>query len=285
MKKLAYVMACVCFIFFGRLACAAEASLQEVYQAASGGHVDKAQKMMSEVLHNHPNSAKAHYVEAELLFKQGKTAQAAGELSTAEKLSPGLSFASAQSVNSLKTAINHGVGVTVSPRVDQATLGDTLIGQRRVQIPWGIVIVSVGAVLLIIVVTRAMSQRNALNIPRYGNANAGMPMNASMGAPVQGYPNPQSYTAAQGGLGSQMLGGLATGAAVGAGMVAGEALMHRLMDGGRLPESAAHMPDVDPTYRVEPSGADSYDMGGDDFGIAGDTSWDDSSSASNDWDV
>lgn len=56
----------------------------------------EAQRMMREVLQNHPNSGKAHYVEAELLAKEGSLAQAANELATAEKLSPGLPFATAE---------------------------------------------------------------------------------------------------------------------------------------------------------------------------------------------
>ena len=75
---------------------AAEPSLHEVYQAANSGKVDDAQRMMKEVLQAHPNSGKAHYVEAELLSKQGKLKQAADELATAEKLAPALPFATPQ---------------------------------------------------------------------------------------------------------------------------------------------------------------------------------------------
>src|SRR5574338_49812 len=77
---------------------AAEPSLHEVYQAAEAGKLDDAQRMMKEVLLAHPRSGKAHYVEAELLAKQGHTREAATELATAEGLAPGLPFASAQAV-------------------------------------------------------------------------------------------------------------------------------------------------------------------------------------------
>src|SRR5262252_7779712 len=72
---------------------AQEPTLHEVYQAAQSGNMSEAQRMMKEVLRAHPDSAKAHYVEAELLAKQGQLAAAATELNTAERLEPGLSFA------------------------------------------------------------------------------------------------------------------------------------------------------------------------------------------------
>lgn len=77
------------------------------------------------------------------------------------------------------------------------------------------------------------------------------------------------------GMGSGILGGLATGAAVGAGVVAGEALMHRLLDGGTHTEAPQTLPaDV-------PMQSD-YDMGGANFGIANDASWDDMSAGGDD---
>ena len=68
-------------------------------------------------------------------------------------------------------------------------------------------------------------------------------------------------------MGSGILGGLATGAAVGAGVVAGEALAHRFSD--RHQDSGSMSPGVADTT---PS-ADS--LGGNDFGIADASSWDD----------
>ena len=45
---------------------AADATVDQVYQAANSGHLDEAQQLMNQVLRDHPNSAKAHYVEAEI---------------------------------------------------------------------------------------------------------------------------------------------------------------------------------------------------------------------------
>ena len=48
-----------------------EATMHQVYLAAESGKFNEAQSMMDKVLRDHPNSAKAHFVEAELLAKQG----------------------------------------------------------------------------------------------------------------------------------------------------------------------------------------------------------------------
>src|ERR1051325_4945238 len=55
---------------------AEDASMHEVYLAAEAGKFQEAQTMMDKVLRDHPNSAKAHYVEAELLAKQGQLTSA-----------------------------------------------------------------------------------------------------------------------------------------------------------------------------------------------------------------
>jgi hypothetical protein len=66
-----------------------------------------------------------------------------------------------------------------------------------------------------------------------------------------------------GGGGSGLMGTLATGAALGAGMVAGEALAHRLVDG---PERGT---------MDRPQGVmGNSDMGGQDFGVSDSGSWD-----------
>ena len=43
-------------------------TLDQVYQAAHAGRMEEAERMMDKVLKEHPNSAKAHFVEAELLM-------------------------------------------------------------------------------------------------------------------------------------------------------------------------------------------------------------------------
>jgi len=55
--------------------------------------------MITKVLADHPNSAKAHYVQAELYAKEGKDfAGPRSELSVAERLKPGFDFLQARDI-------------------------------------------------------------------------------------------------------------------------------------------------------------------------------------------
>jgi len=259
-------------------ALADEPSLHQVYQAADAGKLSEAQTMMQQVLVAHPNSGKAHFVEAELLAKQGEFQKAQGELATAERLSPGLPFAKPQSVQNLKTllASAHAIQPT------EAGHAQPVRAAEQSTIPWGMLVGGLGLIAFIALVARFMAQRN--QIPAAG----GMPAGFAPGAASPGYGAPLQPYGAGGvgpvggvpgsGLGSRIMGGLATGAAVGAGVVAGEALMHHFMDG--KDESSRLLPrDSGPISR------DSYfnDLGGADFGVSDTSSWDDSSSGDSEW--
>ncbi len=247
------LLAAATFIAAG--ASAQEPTLHQVYQAAASGNFAEAQRMMDQVLRDHPNSAKAHYVEAELLAKQGRFAAAESELAIAERLEPGVPFAKPQAVQELKQRI--GTSRALRPAAASGFAPATASGM-----PWGTLLIGVGVVAIVLLVVRAMRRRSATYIPAgspagYGPVAPGQPYGAGAAGPV----------GAGGGMGSGILGGLATGAALGAGMVAGEALAHRIGgghsgDGGAAPMvgGAQTMPD---------------NMGGNDFGVADSSSWDD----------
>jgi hypothetical protein len=81
-------------------------------------------------------------------------------------------------------------------------------------------------------------------------------------------------------MGSQILGGLATGAALGAGVVAGEELVHHFTDGNRGSQGMgggfANNDNYTPFQSIPDTSSD--DMGGSDFGISDPgSSWDDNS--------
>jgi Flp pilus assembly protein TadD len=92
-------------VMFAVPAFAADPTIQQVYAAAEAGNFSAAQSMMDQVLRDHPNSAKAHFAEAELQAKQGRMGNAETELNTAERLAPGLPFAKPASVQNLKDRI------------------------------------------------------------------------------------------------------------------------------------------------------------------------------------
>lgn len=290
MKRTIISLMLIAGLSIGTAALAAELSLHEVYQAANSGRIDEAQRMMTDVLQAHPNSAKAHYVEAELLSKQGFNERAQAELTQAEKLSPGLPFAEAQAVSTLKQRLQQPT-ITRPDSVKAAP-----IAQADSTIPWGWVFTGIGLIAFIIWASRFMSACNARGTNT--NSNSPVPFNEPSTPYQPAYPSgqdnryaysPQGYqfggtnpTPAQG-IGSRVINGIATGAAVGAGVVAGEALMHHFLDGNREKNSDIHQNLG--AFEDIPSlpGTPSNDFWGTDFGISDNTGWDDVSNDGSDW--
>jgi hypothetical protein len=166
--------------------------------------------------------------------------------------------------------------------------------------PWGSILI-LGALLVgfIIIVSRFMSRRTQQVAPTYsGDGLSGTQSWGSGGGyPQQGYPQ-QGYgpgygPAPQQGMGSRIMGGLATGAAVGAGIAAGEALVHHFTDGDRGGSNAANAAPRNDIVYDQPNTRDDMlrndDMGGSDFGLNDSSSWDsgggggDSGGGSDDW--
>lgn len=231
---------------YGADAWCAEPTVHDIYEAAKNGQMSSANSMIDEVLRVHPNSAKAHFVKAELQSRQGQLAAARDELMNAKRLQPDLTFADANSLKLLEQRL--------SPR---ALSSSNL--QLQGAAPWGIIFFGFAVLIFgLFVVRRLMSQRQTYQMPPSPYPNA-----------TTGYAG-QPYGAPSGGLGGSVLGGLATGAAIGAGMVAGEALAHNLMGDSR--RSDAFVDNQSDESLVN------QDMGGEDFGVSDSGSWDDSSS-------
>lgn len=104
----------------------AEPTMKQIYQAATTGHLDQAQQMITEVLANHPASAKAHWVQAELFAKEGKVNLARSEVLEAERLNPGLTEFSPKSVRELKVQLGLPVPTTET-RIPLENLGGTMV--------------------------------------------------------------------------------------------------------------------------------------------------------------
>lgn len=284
---------------------AAEPTIHEVYLAAEAGKFTEAQAMMDQVLKAHPNSATAHFVEAELLAKQGKFVQAQAELAKAEQLAPGLPKVDPKAVSKLRTLLADGQKSASSysqqaARNNAGYSNSNYGAPKSSGIPWGTVLI-LGAGLLgfIWLATRFMAKRNQdaqaqAYQPGAYNPGAAAPGYAPGAAyPQQGYPQAgypqQGYGQPQQGptMGSRIMGGLATGAAVGAGIVAGEALARQFTGGGH-DSGHSSQPRNDIVYddpaRDELLRRD--DMGGNDFGVSG--GWDDGGSSGDsgggDWD-
>src|SRR5271168_2798849 len=126
---------------------AADPTMHEIYQEAEAGHLDKAQQMITQVLADRPNSAKAHYVQAELFAREGKTALARAELGTAERLNPGLTEFKPRSVQELKSELGLGVRSTGSQIVSYPARSEP-------RFPWGGLIIGLIAVGLLMMLFR-----------------------------------------------------------------------------------------------------------------------------------
>lgn len=246
---------------------AADPTVHQIYEAAEGGHLDQAQQMMDQVLRDHPKSAKAHYVQAELYAKEGKTALARAELNQAEEIEPGLTQENPQSVQALKAQLGMAPRVTQGPRVIGMTSAPA-----AAHFPWGtalIFVIAIGALLMLFRRRSAYAQYPA-GAPAMGGGPGGF------GGPG-GYAGPGGPMAGGGGIGSGIAGGLASGLAVGAGVVAGEELAHHFLDGGRREGTVAPPADSGDWQQSGNS-----DMGGSDFGVNDPGSWDDGSSGGGD---
>ena len=236
-------------------------TMDQIYSAAAGGHLDQAQKMITQVLADHPTSAKAHYVQAELYAKEGKPSLGRSELATAEQLKPGLSFANPRSVQELKSQLGLRSG-SFGGSFGSPAVVRSVPAERP--FPWGTMLVLAGVVAVIWMLFRR--RRTSAQYP-VGGAGAGAPGTYGPGGYGPGY-GPGGPMG--GGVGSGIAGGLASGLAVGAGVVAGEELAHHFMDGGRSSGG------VIPSAEAGEQGLGNNDMGGSDFGVNDPGSgWDD----------
>jgi len=262
-KRLVTAFLCLAFALSASQAMAdQEPTLSEVYATAQAGKLEQAQVMMQQVLIAHPNSGKAHYVRAELFARQGKLSQARASLAQAEKLAPGLPFAKPDAVQALRKQL----ATERAPALPAAAAG-ALASQGSASASWLLpLLLAIGVIAVGYLVFRRRTpapQTYPVDGPTLQPAYAG-----AYGQP--GYAQPAGP-----GLGSQIMGGVATGLAVGAGVVAAEAIGRRLLGDG---EAHAHPSDAAPAPAYEPVYDGNADMGGQNFGVSDAGSWDDGGS-------
>ena len=190
-------------LLFSPMVWAAGPSVDQVYQAAKAGDLAGAQRMMAEVLQQHPHSAQAHYVESRLLAQQGRWQDAATQLQEAQRLAPGLPF--------------------VKVADAQAFAKQVAAHQGRATPAWlRMLAVALGAGLLFWLITAFFRRRRPVQSMPYGGNNP-----SAFGGPMGGGgygPGNMGGPQAGPGLGSGLASGLATGVGIGAGLAAGEAL-------------------------------------------------------------
>jgi uncharacterized protein len=291
LKSLRFVLlALLTLVFAGMVAAQSEPTIKQIYETAQSGQLDKARQMTQEVLRNHPKSAKAHFVMAELDAAKGNASQARDELAQAESLAPGLPFASAEAVQALRSRLSSAPAVR-SPGVTRAPAAAPREAPSAPSFPWGLVILAAGVVAVIATVLRSRAAAREREAMSYGgNAYGSATPSAAWGRqpgyePQPGYGTPP----AQPGMGSHVMGGLATGLAVGAGALAAQEIGRRMLgEHGEhsqqgLGSGVAAQPQSD-SQLARDAGLDAVDGTSAspglpaDFGIADGGSWDDGGS-------
>lgn len=289
LKWLAQLLVLASLMAGGWALAQSEPSMGQIYAKAQAGQLDEAQVMVQQVLVSHPKSAKAFYVQAELYARQGRLDRARDSLNAAEKYAPGLPFAKAEAVQALRMQLaakplSHPVaGQTMGSAAPQAASPSST--------SWGLPLLLAGGVIAAAYFFfrrrppeatpqySAYAQPNGLNGPQTFGAAGGTMQPAY---PQPGYPQgyPQANTT---GMGGRIMGGVATGLAVGAGVMAAEAIGRNLMGGHNTAPSAS--PGLFNDSPFEPATSNT-DMGGANFGV-NDTSWDDGGADggnASDWD-
>lgn len=235
----------------------AQPTVKEIYQTAQ---TDKQQalNMINEVIRSRPNSARAYYIQSELLLQMGKKSEAVASFLKSQQLDPALSFAKPASVTRLENAL----GIK-KPLVWQT---DT---NRYILYGCGILLVIIIAVMLL---RRKqpkhpnyMESYNLQNHPitPYQSSQTATPPVTPTGVNANGT---STTAAAQAGGGSNLMGSLAQGAVMGAGVAAGATLVNHLLNGNKAAATPTHPP-------VDSSSAASGYVPDSDFGI-GDTGGD-----------
>jgi hypothetical protein len=90
MKK--FLLALAASLMLVSVAFAAAPSVSQIEQTMSRGDWQTADAQLSEVLQAHPESARAHYLYAQVLDREGRSADALSQVQQAKKLDPAIKF-------------------------------------------------------------------------------------------------------------------------------------------------------------------------------------------------
>lgn len=274
---------------FGLAIAQSEPSLKQIYAAAQAGQLEQAQVMVQQVLVLHPNSAKAYFVQSELYARQGKLARARDALAHAEKIAPGLPFAKPEAVQALRAQLLAKPSIRPTPGGLSTHDARSALESTPSSMSWGLPLLLAGGV---IVLGYFLFRRRDPGMAYAGQSGLSGPQTFGMGGPgpmagpmQAGYGQPAYGPPAESGLGAKIMGGVATGLAVGAGVMAAQAIGRNLMG---HQEPASRNSDGLSNNDYQPL-VGNTDMGGQDFGIQDTSSWDNSGDSMNtggsgDWD-
>lgn len=227
---------------FGARALPGEPTVPQIYQTAESGDLAKARQMIDQVISIHPNSARAHYVKAEIAARGGDAATAKAELQKAEQLAPALDFVKPAAATALRQQIDALPADSAATRQSDtrrmgappARAGGGL-GLRGLLVP----------ALLVAGLVFLLRRRSARHADTAGPDDFGRypvhpypPQGPSPGAG----PAPYGYPPSEG-MGSSMTRAIGTGLAIGAGAAAAQGIGRRVFDldaNATQPHQAGH---------------------------------------------
>jgi uncharacterized protein len=168
-----------------------EPTLKQIYDTAQAGQLDKAQTMVQQVLVLHPNSAKAHFVQAELFARQGQLPKAREALAAADKLAPGLPFAKSEAIQSLRAQLDakSPAPVVKNPSTNSFGVTPAKPPAAPANTPWGLILL-VGAAAIALVVFLIRRKPAQTFTPPAAYANPGSSPGAMPGGGLNG---PQTF--------------------------------------------------------------------------------------------
>lgn len=214
-------------------------NVDEVQAATQRGDYAGAEKMMREVLAAKPDSARAHYVLAEILAHERKFGEAREHASRARTLDPAIKFTDLAKFSAFEQLLKrqHASATSAAAPVAPVTAGQAAPPPRAAPVErsesggvpvWLLV---VGVVIFIALAVRWMRNRTAVQPqPAYAGGMGG-PSYGAGGYGPGGYGVPQAPTSGGPGL---MGVGLAAAGGVAAGMLA-ERMLHGGHDERSLP--------------------------------------------------
>lgn len=262
LKRITLALGALLILACALPALAADSSSAQIYQTLRSGNVAAAQQMIAQVLRDHPQSGKAHYVAAQIDARAGNYGLARQELQTAQTLEPGLPFVNPRSVRELQVQLGEAPAAGLVQQPVRARHSSHL----------GLFLVLIGAAAVIWLLLRRRAA--AMGYPRYPRQYPGsVPPGTPPGYGPGGY-GPGGYGAGgyMPGGGSGIMGSVASGLALGAGVAAGEGLVQHMMGGGSNAGAAGFVPPAQAEQMPDPNA----DLGGSDFGLNDPGSWDDS---------
>ena len=276
------LLAAACAAALWSAAAMAVPTVDEVSAAARAGDYPKAEAMVREAIAAKPQSARAHYILAEILSKEHKFADASTEASRASEIDPSLKFAGDPakfrtfqgelSRELARPAAAPGVAPT---RVDASPMAPAVPVQAASSGIPGWVWVG-GLALIAFLIFRAVSRRAIANNLAGGGfapqAQGGYGMQPGMPQPGYGPANGGNYGPGYGGAPG---GGLLRTGLAAAGGVAGGMLLERMLEGNRHDENlgnngygsqGANWSDADQATRDLDNRPIDFGAGGNDWG-------------------